>query len=176
VWPRRKTGQSCTRSPSPHPCKILTVLTLWRTAPGRTSPTGRESCRSVMEHQPVGDRPGRHEWRAWSSWVVVAMDLCCLHVMMMMTMMNSLAQGRPLHRNMIHAACVLEKNRWKLDGQGRARRQAARRPKSECKVKLDILNSSRSSASKRLQKMYPRTTWRMDLRQLTAYEHFGCAQ
>ena len=62
----------------------------------------------------------------------------------------------------------------KLDGQGRARREAARRPKFECKVNLDILNSSRSSASKGLQKLYPRTTWRMDLRQLTAYEHFGC--
>ena len=32
----------------------------------------------------------------------------------------------------------------KLDGQGRARREAARRRKSECKVNLDILNSSRS--------------------------------
>ena len=52
-----------------------------------------------------------------------------------------------------------------LDGQGRARREAARRRKSECKVNLDILNSSRSSASKRLQKLYPSTTWRMDLRQ-----------
>ena len=62
----------------------------------------------------------------------------------------------------------------KLDVQGKARREAARRPKSECKINLDILNSSRSSASKRLQKLYPRTTWRLDLRQLTAYEHFGC--
>jgi len=50
------------------------------------------------------------------------------------------------------------KFRKKLDGQGRARREAARRPKSECKVNLDILNSSRSSASRRLQKLYPRTT------------------
>ena len=56
----------------------------------------------------------------------------------------------------------------------RARREAARRRKSECKVNLDILNSFRSSASKRLQKLYPRTTWRMDLCQLTAYEHFRC--
>ena len=62
----------------------------------------------------------------------------------------------------------------KLDGQGRARRKAARRRKSEFKVNLDIINSSRSSASKRLQKLYPITTWRMGLRQHTAYEHFGC--
>jgi len=61
-----------------------------------------------------------------------------------------------------------------LDGHGRARRKAARRRKSECNVNLDILNSSRSSASKRLQKLHPRTTWRMDFRQLTAYEYFGC--
>jgi len=50
----------------------------------------------------------------------------------------------------------------KLDGQGRARREAARRPKSECKVNLDIVNSSRSSASKRLQKnciLEPRGVW-----------------
>jgi len=60
------------------------------------------------------------------------------------------------------------------DGHGRARRKAARRRKSEYKVNLDILNSARSSANKRLQKLYPRTTWRMDLRQLTAYEYFGC--
>jgi len=65
-------------------------------------------------------------------------------------------------------------NYGKLDGHGRARRKAASRRKSECKVNLDILNSSRSSASKRLQKLYPRTTWSMDLRQLTAYEHYGC--
>ena len=44
-----------------------------------------------------------------------------------------------------------------LDGQGRARREAARRRKSECKVNLDILNSSRSTASKGLQKLYPKT-------------------
>ena len=50
--------------------------------------------------------------------------------------------------------CLLQ---TKLDGQGRARREAARRRKSECKVNLDILNSCRSSASKRLQKLYPRT-------------------
>jgi len=62
--------------------------------------------------------------------------------------------------------------RWA--GQGRARREAARRRKYEWKVKLDIRNSSRSIASKQLQKLYPRTTWRMDLRQLTVYEHFGC--
>ena len=49
------------------------------------------------------------------------------------------------------------KKKKELDGQGRARREAARRRKSECKVNLDILNSSRSSASKRLQKLYPRT-------------------
>ena len=67
-----------------------------------------------------------------------------------------------------------ERIKKKLDGQGRARREAASRPKSECKVNLDILNSSCSNASKRLRKLYPRTTWRMDLRQLTAYEHFGC--
>ena len=62
----------------------------------------------------------------------------------------------------------------KLDGQGRARREVALRRKSVWKVNLHIRNSSRSSASKRLQKLYPRTTWRMDLRQLTVYEHFGC--
>ena len=62
----------------------------------------------------------------------------------------------------------------KLDWHGRARREAARRRKSECKVNLDIRNSSRSSARKRLQKLYPRTMWRMDLRQLTVYAHFGC--
>ena len=62
----------------------------------------------------------------------------------------------------------------KLDGHGRARREAARRRKSEWKVNLDIRNFSRGSASKRLQKLYLRTTWRMDLRQLTVYEHFGC--
>ena len=33
------------------------------------------------------------------------------------------------------------KKSYKLDGQGRARREAARRRKSECKVNLDILNS-----------------------------------
>jgi len=64
---------------------------------------------------------------------------------------------------------------WKTRWAGQiARREAARHRKSECKVNLDILNSSRSSASKRFQKLYLRTTWRMDLRQLTACEHFGC--
>ena len=38
-----------------------------------------------------------------------------------------------------------------LDGHGRARREAARRRKYEWKVNLDIRNSSRGSASKRLQ-------------------------
>ena len=68
----------------------------------------------------------------------------------------------------------IKRHKHKLDGQGRARRKAARRRKSECQVNLDILNSSRSSASERLQKLYHRSTWRMDLRQLTAYEYFGC--
>ena len=79
---------------------------------------------------------------------------------------------RPLAIKLLYE--VSESTSILLDGQGRARREAARRRKSECKVNLDILNSSRSSGSKRLQKLYPRTTWRMDLRQLTAYEHFGC--
>jgi len=64
-------------------------------------------------------------------------------------------------------------SQYKLDGHGRARREAARRRKSEWKVNLDIRNSSRGSASKRLQKLYLRTTWRMDVRQLTVYEHMG---
>jgi len=37
----------------------------------------------------------------------------------------------------------------KLDGHGRARREAARRSKSEWKVNLDIRNSSRSNGSGR---------------------------
>jgi len=53
------------------------------------------------------------------------------------------------------------RNKKRLDGQGRARREAARRCKSECKVNLDIPNSCRSSASKRLQNciLEPRGVW-----------------
>ena len=69
---------------------------------------------------------------------------------------------------------VAKEKKTSLDGHGRARREDARRSKSEWKVNLDIRNSSRSSASKRLQKLYPRTAWRMEMRQLTVYEHFGC--
>jgi len=43
-----------------------------------------------------------------------------------------------------------KRSQVKLDGHGRARREAARRRKSEWKVNLDIRNSSRGSASKRL--------------------------
>ena len=81
------------------------------------------------------------------------------------------ASNKQVIEQLISKQVHLAQFHHKLDGQGRARREAARRRKSECKVNLDILNSSRS---KRLQKLYPRTTWRMDLRQLTAYEHFGC--
>jgi len=76
--------------------------------------------------------------------------------------------------SMLATMNTLDNNTTKLDGQGRARCEAARCRKSESIINLDILNSSRSSASKRLQKLYPRTTWRMHSRQLTAYEHFGC--
>ena len=38
-----------------------------------------------------------------------------------------------------------------LDGHGRARRDAARRRKSEWKVNLDIRNSSRSNGSWRMR-------------------------
>ena len=58
----------------------------------------------------------------------------------------------------------------KLDGQGRARREAARRRKSEWKVNLGIRNSTRSNGSWWMSPK--RTTWYM--RQLTVYEQFGC--
>ena len=57
-----------------------------------------------------------------------------------------------VHSTKNNSSCRSAGKSIKLDGQGRARREAARRRKSECKVNLDILNSSRSSASKRLQK------------------------
>ena len=65
---------------------------------------------------------------------------------------------------------------FKLDGQGRARREAARRRKSEWKVNVAIPNSSRSNGNwqvtpKNCIAFYRRTTWHMDLRQLTVYEH-----
>jgi len=43
----------------------------------------------------------------------------------------------------------------KLDGQGKARREAARRRNSECKINLSCRNSSRSNDSWR---MSPRST------------------
>ena len=63
----------------------------------------------------------------------------------------------------------------KLEVRGKARREAARRRKSEWKVNLGIRNSSRSNGSWRMtiRKLYPRTTWRIDLRQLTVYVQFG---
>jgi len=54
---------------------------------------------------------------------------------------------------------------------GRARREAARRRISECKVNLLSRNSSRSNGSWWITPK--RTTWHMDLRQLTVYEEFG---
>ena len=41
---------------------------------------------------------------------------------------------------LMHMNEIIEANESELDGQGRARREAARRRKSECKVNLDILN------------------------------------
>ena len=62
------------------------------------------------------------------------------------------------------------KDREKLDGQGRARREAAQHHKSEWKVNLGIRNSIRSNGSWWMSPK--RTTWHM--RQLTVYEQFGC--
>jgi len=59
----------------------------------------------------------------------------------------------------------------KLEVRVTARREAARRRKSEWKVNLLSRNTSRSNGSWRMTPK--RTTWRMDLRQLTVYEHFG---
>ena len=58
---------------------------------------------------------------------------------------------------------------------GRARREAARRRKFEWKVNLGIRNSSRSNGSWQMAilKLYHRTTWRMNLRQLTVFVQFG---
>jgi len=61
---------------------------------------------------------------------------------------------------------------------GRARREAARRRQSECKVNLDNRKSSRSNSlwemtMKTVSQNYAWRRWRMELRQLTVYEHFG---
>ena len=66
----------------------------------------------------------------------------------------------------------------KLDGHGRARREAARRRKSECKVNLDNRKSSRSNSlwqmtAKTVSQNHAWRRWRIELRQLTVYEHFG---
>jgi len=74
-----------------------------------------------------------------------------------------------LLRNQGMLSCQLQ---MYLEVRGRAQRC-----KSEWKVNLSSFNSYRSNLSwqmTHLQKLYPRTTWRMDLRQLTVYEHFGC--
>ena len=81
---------------------------------------------------------------------------------------------RENHRTVFFTGCKLFytippiKN--KLDGQGRARREATRRRKSEWKVNLGIRNSTRSNGSSWMSPK--RTTWHM--RQLTVYEQFGC--
>ena len=58
--------------------------------------------------------------------------------------------------------------------RSRIRRPTATPPsirKSECKVNLGSRNSSRSNGSWQMTpKLYPATTWRMDLRQLTVYK------
>ena len=55
--------------------------------------------------------------------------------------------------------------------------EVARRYKSECKVNLSIVEIPLAAMAAgewlRKLKLYPITTWRMDLRQLTVYEHFG---
>ena len=53
-----------------------------------------------------------------------------------------------------------------LEVRGRARREA------ECTVNFGGQNWKGSWQM--TQKLYPRNTRRMDLRQLTVYEHFGC--
>jgi len=62
----------------------------------------------------------------------------------------------------------------KLEVWDIARREAARRRKSEWKVNLGSRNSSRSNGSWRMtpKTIEPRGVW-MDLRQLTVCEHFG---
>ena len=62
--------------------------------------------------------------------------------------------------------------KFKLDGQGRARREAARRRKSESKSKFLSQQWQLANNSKNCIAIYRRTTWHMDLRQLTVYEHF----
>jgi len=63
---------------------------------------------------------------------------------------------------------IYERKKNELEVRGRARREAAQCRKSEWKVNLLNRNSSRSNGSWRMiRKLYPRTTWRMDLRQLT---------
>ena len=46
-----------------------------------------------------------------------------------------------------------KENNIKLDGQGKARREAARRRNSECKINLSCRNSSRGNGSR------PTTQW-----------------
>ena len=64
----------------------------------------------------------------------------------------------------------------KLEVRGRARREAPRRRKSEWTVNSSIRNSSRNNATSRMtpKSVYSKTTWQMELRQFTVYEHFGC--
>ena len=50
---------------------------------------------------------------------------------------------------------ILARKIIKLDGQGKARREAARRRNSECKINLSCRNSSRSNDSWR---MSPKST------------------
>ena len=68
--------------------------------------------------------------------------------------MKSLWNG-PSHHDVISA----------LEVRGRPRREAAGRRKSECKVSLLSRNSSRSNGRRWMTRK--RTTWHMDLRQLT---------
>jgi len=47
-----------------------------------------------------------------------------------------------------HLTPLLGANLFELDGQGKARREAARRRNSECKINLSSRNSSRSNGSR----------------------------
>jgi len=65
-----------------------------------------------------------------------------------------------------------------MEVHGRARREAAHRHKSECKVNLGNRKYSRSNSlwqmtTKTVSQNHAWRRWRMELRQLTVYEHFG---